>query len=144
MNVNSFFICYTRPMNEFRLFYEGLAQPAFAPAPEVFGIAWSIIYPLIAIAGIYLLVQTIRGNVSVGVFGFYIANLFFNLLFTPLELEFGLLVGSINILLMLGTLVYLEARLWSKLPIAFWLLVPYLLWGTFATVLQVTLLFLNI
>jgi len=138
-----FIFCYTEPMNDFRIFYESLTLPSFAPAPEVFGIAWAIIYPLIIIAGVYILIQAIRGRVSPLLFGIFVVNLFFNLLFTPLELEFGLLVGTINILLVLGTLVYLEAKLWHKLPLAFWLLMPYLLWGAFATVLQLTILFLN-
>ncbi|MEX2369321.1 MAG: TspO/MBR family protein [Candidatus Paceibacterota bacterium] len=135
--------CYNGFMNEFRLFYESLTLPSFAPAPEVFGIAWAIVYPLIIIAGVYILVQAIRGRVSPWLFGIFVVNLFFNLLFTPLELEFGLFVGAIDILLVLGTLVYLEVKLWHKLPLAFWLLVPYLLWGAFATVLQLAILFLN-
>lgn len=130
-------------MNEFRIFYENLAQPSFAPAPELFGIAWGIIYPLIAIAGVYILVQAIRKQLPVSLFGVYLANLFFNLLFTPLELSFGLWVGTIDILLVLGTLAYLQWKLFSRSVLAFSLLLPYLLWVSFATVLQISLLFLN-
>lgn len=130
-------------MNEFRLFYEGLVQPSFAPAPEVFGIAWGIIYPLIAAAVVIIIIQAIRGSIPVWVTGILMANIFFNLLFTPLELSYGLGVGTIVILLVLGTLLYLEILLWRYSQPAFWLLMPYLLWGTFATVLQISLLLLN-
>lgn len=131
-------------MNEFRTFYEGLAQPGFAPPPEVFGVAWSIIYPLIIIAGIYILTQAIRRKLPVWLFGVYVLNFFFNLLFTPLELEFGLLVGTVDILLVLVTLIWLELGLWKRSALSFTLLLPYLLWVSFAVVLQLALLFLNI
>lgn len=130
-------------MNEFRIFYESLNQPSFAPAPEVFGIAWGIIYPLIAIAGIIIFIQAIRNHIPVWLTGLFIANIFLNLLFTPLELSYGLLVGTIMILLVLSTLIALEWKLWSRSKSAFWLLLPYLLWGTFATVLQIDLLIRN-
>lgn len=131
-------------MNEFRLFYENLIQPSFAPAPEVFGIAWSVIYPLIIIAGVYILIEAVRRNLPVWLFGMYVLNLFFNLLFTPLELEFGLLIGTVDILLVLTTLIWLEVGLWKSSSLSFSLLLPYLLWMIFAVVLQLTLLFLNI
>lgn len=130
-------------MNEFRTFYESLTQPGFAPAPEVFGLAWSIIYPLIVVAGIYIFLQAIKGRIPAWLTGVFIANLFFNLLFTPFELSFGLLAGTIIILAVVVTLVYLEWQLWFHSQLAFWLLLPYLLWVSFATVLQITLLFLN-
>lgn len=114
-------------MNEFRLFYEGLVQPSFAPAPEVFGIAWGIIYPLIAITAVIIFIQAIRGKIPVWITGVFIANVFFNLLFTSLELVYGLGVGTVVILLVLGTLLYLEILLWKYSQPAFWLLMPYLL-----------------
>lgn len=130
-------------MNEFRTFYEGLALPWFAPAPEVFGIAWGIIYPLIAIAAVIIFIQAIRGKIPAWITGVFIANIFFNLLFTPVQLVYGLAGATVVILLVLATLLYLQIILWRNSQLAFWLLTPYLLWGTFATILQISLLVLN-
>jgi tryptophan-rich sensory protein len=74
----------------------------------------------------------------------FILNLVFNFAFTPIQ--FGLknnAIAAIDILLVVGTL------LWSMLviyPYVSWITyiqIPYLLWGSFATVLQLTITFLN-
>jgi benzodiazapine receptor len=74
-------------------------------------------------------------------------NLFFNLIFTPIQ--FGLknnLLASIDILLVVATLVWAFYTLWHAAPELRWIVyvnIPYLLWGTFATCLQLTITFLN-
>lgn len=105
--------------------------------------AWAIIYPLIIAAGVYLLVRSIQGRLPAWLFGVYLLNIFFNLLFTPLEWEFGLAVGTVVIFLVLGTLGYLLYRLYGRGWVIFSLLLPYFLWVSFATLLQVSLLILN-
>ncbi len=75
-------------------------------------------------------------------------NLIFNFAFTPIQ--FGLknnLLASIDILLVLGTLVWALLSVWhsaSELRWVAYINIPYLLWVSFATVLQLTILFLNL
>jgi hypothetical protein len=57
--------------------------------------------------------------------------------------EFGLAVGTVVIFLVLGTLGYLLYRLYGRGWVIFSLLLPYFLWVSFATLLQVSLLILN-
>lgn len=130
-------------MDTFRLFYTELTKPEFAPPPEVFGVVWSVIYPLIILAGIGLVIYAICGRVSPWLVGLFVANIIANLLFTPLELQFGLWAGTVDILIVLGTLLYLEYKIVSRSLLLFALLVPYTIWVSFATVLQVSLLVLN-
>ena len=74
----------------------------------------------------------------------FILNIIFNLAFTPIQ--FGLqnnLLAAIDILLVLGTLIW---ALIAIFPYASWITyanIPYLLWVTFATVLQLTIMYLN-
>lgn len=74
-------------------------------------------------------------------------NLVFNFAFTPIQ--FGLknnLLASIDILLVVGTLVWALYALWHVSPELRWVVyanIPYLLWGTFATCLQLTITHLN-
>jgi tryptophan-rich sensory protein len=74
-------------------------------------------------------------------------NLFFNFIFTPIQ--FGLknnLLASLDILLVVGTLVWAFYALWYAAPELRWVVyanIPYLLWGTFATCLQLTITYLN-
>lgn len=75
-------------------------------------------------------------------------NLVFNFIFTPIQ--FGLknnLLAAIDILLVLGTLIWALYALWhAVLPELRWIVyvnIPYLLWVSFATVLQITITYLN-
>jgi len=77
----------------------------------------------------------------------FVLNLIFNFAFTPIQ--FGLknnLLALIDILLVIGTLIWALVLLWSAVPELRWVVyanIPYLLWGTFATVLQLTITLLN-
>jgi benzodiazapine receptor len=74
-------------------------------------------------------------------------NLVFNFSFT--YFQFGLknnLLASIDILLVVGTLIWALIAIWYASPELRWVVyanIPYLLWGTFATVLQLTITYLN-
>jgi tryptophan-rich sensory protein len=83
-------------------------------------------------------------------------NLIFNFAFTPIQ--FGLknnLLASIDILLILGTLIWalialytfgLKFHIETGGPTFAWIIyanIPYLLWVSFATCLQLTITYLN-
>lgn len=74
----------------------------------------------------------------------FMLNLIFNFAFTPIQ--FGLqnnLLAAVDILLVLGTLVWAMIVIF---PYGYWLTyiqIPYLLWVSFATVLQLTITYLN-
>lgn len=71
-------------------------------------------------------------------------NLTFNFAFTPLQ--FGLrnnLLASIDILLVVATLVWAFIAVWPHLRWVSIVNVPYLLWGLFATALQLSITYLN-
>jgi benzodiazapine receptor len=74
----------------------------------------------------------------------FILNLIFNFSFTPLQ--FGLknnLLAAIDILLVLGTLIWAMAVVYPHLQWVAYIQIPYLLWVCFATILQLTVTFLN-
>jgi tryptophan-rich sensory protein len=131
-------------MQDYSTYYASIEKPFFAPEPWVFGLAWSIIYPLIIIALLLTLYRWWQGRVSQIVLAVFGINVLANLAFTPLQLNFPEApYATIDILVVLGTLVYLQWYFWQHDRVVFWLLVPYLLWGAFATVLQVTIFILN-
>ena len=131
-------------MQDYSTYYAAIDKPFFAPEPWVFGFAWSIIYPLIIIAFLITLYHWWQGrvhNVVLAVFGI---NLVANVTFTPLQLNYPQAPwATIDILIVLGTLIYLQWYFWPQHRLIFWILLPYLLWGAFATVLQVTIYILN-
>ena len=74
----------------------------------------------------------------------FILNLIFNFAFTPLQ--FGLknkLLAGVYSLLVLGTLIWAMIAIYPHLKWITYVQIPYLLWVSFATVLQLTITFLN-
>jgi tryptophan-rich sensory protein len=126
------------------LYYASIAKPFFAPPPWVFGLAWGIIYPLIAVAFIYLLYLFFTKRVPSFLVWLFVLNGVANLAFTPLQL--GLqspFLATLDIYLILITLIIFQYKIISYSKTIFILLVPYLLWGAFATILQSVIVFIN-
>jgi tryptophan-rich sensory protein len=74
-------------------------------------------------------------------------NLIFNFAFTPIQFGFkNNLLAAVDILLVLGTLIWSFYAIWHVAPELHWVVyanILYLLWVTFATCLQLTITFLN-
>ncbi len=71
-------------------------------------------------------------------------NLIFNFLFTTLQ--FGLKnnwLASIDIILILGTIIWSMIVIFPNAQWISYIQIPYLIWVTFATVLQLNITYLN-
>jgi benzodiazapine receptor len=70
--------------------------------------------------------------------------LIFNFAFTPIQ--FGLknnMLATVDIILVVATLVWAFVVIWPHMRFVVYANIPYLLWGSFATVLQLTITYLN-
>lgn len=124
--------------------YQNLIKPTWAPPSWLFGPVWSILYTIIAITFIYVGVLFSKGKIPFIVLLPFILNLIFNFAFTPIQ--FGLknnLLASVDILLILGTLIWALVAIWPYAKIIALANIPYLLWVTFASILQITITVLN-
>ncbi|MBG6071541.1 MULTISPECIES: TspO/MBR family protein [unclassified Polaromonas] len=124
--------------------YAQLVKPFFAPPAWVFGPVWSVLYVVIAISFGFVLFQTIKRRLPFAVLLPFILNLLFNAAYTPIQ--FGLrnnLLASIDIVLVLGTLVWAMRVIWGRARWVALVNIPYLLWVGFATVLQLSITWLN-
>ncbi len=137
-------------MNNETFEYSQLIRPEWAPPSWLFGPVWTVLYIIIAITFIYVFVKIWQGQWPKRLLWPFILNLVFNFAFTPIQ--FGLknnFLAAADVLLVLGTLVWAMAAVWglrAKWPQARWIvyaLIPYLLWVSFATVLQLTITYLN-
>lgn len=132
-------------MQNYADWYQALEKPFFAPPEWLFGVAWGAIYPLIFIALILVVARYTKGYVEKTTLWLFFFNLIFNFAFSPIQFTLqNNILAAADILFVLGTLALLERRLWRESRVAFWLLVPYLLWGSFATILQLTITLMNI
>ena len=131
-------------MNDTLSWYQTLQKPSWSPADNVFGIVWGLLYPIIIAVNIYILQLVIRGRLDWRLALPFWLNLFFNLIFTPIQ--FGLknnLLATVDILLILGTIIWAMITIWPQyrwITLAF---TPYLLWVIIATVLQCSITWLN-
>ena len=117
-----------------------LDLPSWAPPSWLFGVAWSIIYPLFIAATVVVAVMVVRKRAPRKLLVLLLVNWAANLAFTPVQLGLEpLWPASVVILIVLGSLVWFQVHAWKKARTAFWLLAPYLAWGLFAAVLQLTI-----
>jgi translocator protein len=124
--------------------YAALQKPSFAPPASWFGPVWAVLYVVIAISFGYVLVQCLRRRLPWAVFVPFGLNLLFNAAYTPIQ--FGLrnnLLASVDILLVLATLVWAMAVVWPRVRWVALVNIPYLLWVSFATLLQLSITWLN-
>ncbi len=124
--------------------YQSLIKPSWAPPAWIFGLVWTFLYIIIAASFGYAGYLFAKGRISFLILLPFILNLIFNLAFTPIQ--FGLqnnLLAAADILLVLGTLIWALVAIW---PHARWVAlanIPYLLWVIFATILQLTITWMN-
>lgn len=127
--------------------YSQLIKPTWAPPSWLFGPVWTVLYVIIAVTYGTVFYKAFTGKLSWMVALPFALNLIFNLAFTPIQ--FGLknnLLAALDILLVVGTLIWALVAVWRASPDLRWVVyanIPYLLWGTFATVLQMSITFLN-
>ena len=124
--------------------YSQLIKPSWAPPSWLFGPVWSVLYILIAISFFYVFYRAYRKKLPAKVALPFALNLIGNFAFTPLQ--FGLtnnLLAAIDIIFVLITLIWAMVRIYPRVRWVAYIQIPYLLWVSFATILQLTITILN-
>ncbi len=124
--------------------YAQLIKPAWAPPAWLFGPVWSFLYILIIISFGTVLIRVMNKQYLPLLALPFALNLILNMAFTPLQFSLrSNLLASLDILLVLGTLVWAMVAIYPYTPWIAYIQIPYLLWVSFATVLQLTITVLN-
>jgi translocator protein len=124
--------------------YSHLIKPNWSPPSWLFGPVWTILYILIVISFGKVFLLAGQKQILFVVALPFLLNLIFNFAFTPIQ--FGLknnLLASMDILLILATLIWAMAAIYSHVGWITYIQIPYLLWVSFATLLQITITYLN-
>lgn len=124
--------------------YSQLIKPIWAPPGWLFGPVWSVLYVLIFISFGKVFIMAWQKQISFIIILPFILNLVFNFAFTPLQ--FGLknnLLSAVDVLLVLSTLIWAMAAIYPYSKWITYIQIPYLLWVSFATILQLTITYLN-
>ena len=125
--------------------YSQLVKPSWAPPAWLFGPVWTVLYILIAVSFGKVLLMAWQKQIALMVALPFILNLVFNFAFT--SIQFGLrnnLLAAADILLVLATLIWAMAAIYPHARWIAYIQIPYLLWVAFATVLQLSITYLNL
>ena len=131
-------------MNNQTTWYLDLIKPTWAPPGWLFGPVWSVLYIIIFVSFGFIFYKVWQGELPKLLALPFALNLIFNFAFTPIQ--FGLksnTLAALDIILVLITLIW---ALYLIYPYFKWVAIvniPYLLWVCFATVLQLTITYLN-
>jgi tryptophan-rich sensory protein len=126
------------------VWYQNLILPDWTPSASVFGPLWLILYLLIALAGAALWNHR-RSKWGKRAFIFWVAQLIFNFLWAICFFYFqNSLLGAIDISILVA-LIFLTVTFSFLSPAksAGWLMLPYLLWIMFATLINWSIVYLN-
>lgn len=127
-------------------YYQTLIKPSWSPPAWIFGPVWTLLYAIIALSfGKVFYRAFIKKNLSWVVALPFVLNLIFNFSFT--YFQFGLqnnILAAIDVVLVLATLIWAMVVVWPHMRWVTYANIPYFLWVSFATVLQLTITFLNI
>jgi len=124
--------------------YSQLKKPTWAPPSWLFGPVWTVLYLLIFVSFGKVFLMSFGGQISFLIVLPFILNLFFNFIFT--SIQFGLknnLLAALDISLVLGTLIWAIVAIFPYGNWISYIQIPYLLWVSFATILQFTVTYLN-
>lgn len=124
-------------------FYMELVRPAWAPPPSVFGPVWTVLYILMALAA-WLVWRTRNFRGAQTALILFLIQLILNALWTWLFFvwNMGALAFAEIVLLWICIAATLIA-FWRVRPMAGVLLIPYLLWVSFAVMLSYSVWQLN-
>ena len=124
--------------------YQQLIRPSWAPPSWLFGPVWTVLYIGIAISFGMVFYLVLKKRIPQHVALPFVLNVFFNIIFTPIQ--FGLknnILAAVDILCVLVTLVWAMTAIYPHRKWIAYMQVPDVLWVSFATILQLTVTFLN-
>ena len=124
--------------------YDSLIKPAWTPDPATIGLVWQILYPIIFATFGFVFIQAFRKKVPWKTALPFAVNLAANLAFTPLQFGLrSLLLAAADILVVWVTIVWMIFAIWRHYRWVALAQIPYLVWVTVATVLQLSISWSN-
>lgn len=131
-------------MNSTRTWYQNLKKPCWAPPGWLFSPVWTVLYILIIISFGSVFYDTYTGDLPYMVAIPFALNLLFNLIFPPIQFRLqNNYLSSADVLIILITLIWSMSVIFPYQPWIMWINVPYLLWVSFATILQLAVSYMN-
>lgn len=124
--------------------YQKLEQPSFAPPGWIFPVVWTILFILMGIASYRVYNKGLQNPDVKSALVFYVAQLSVNFFWTIFFFGFGWRGFAFLWLILLWILIIITTVKFYKIDkVAGYLLIPYLLWVSFAGLLNYSIWQLN-
>lgn len=126
------------------IWYDTIVKPSWNPPGYLFGPVWTVLYLLMAISLWIIWKSNAYEPMKQEAMLFFASQLFFNFWWTILFFKLHCpLCAFIEILIMIVLIIYTIYKFSGISKTAAWLLVPYISWVCFATILNYKLWALN-
>jgi len=125
------------------VWYDSIQKPDWNPPAWVFGPVWTILYTMMGVA-VWLVWKNYRFTKGKAALSAFLIQLFLNGLWS--HIFFGLQEPGwafLEIILLLTAIIITTILFFEKNRVAGWLMIPYILWVSFATVLNGAIWWLN-
>jgi len=124
--------------------YAGLAKPPFNPPTWVFAPVWTILYAMMGLSAYLVYEKGPRRKDVRMALAVFAGQLVLNALWSIVFFGAQQILGAAVLIVVLWAMILATIRLFSRISrAAAYLLVPYILWVSFATVLNISLYVLN-
>ncbi len=134
-------------VSEIKNWYLQLNKPSFNPPNWLFGPAWSTLYTFMGIAFALIWDRLEKANtklLSANAIRFFLIQFVLNLLWSSIFFSLHLIAFALIEMLVLWVFILLTILHFYKInKFAGIILIPYILWVSFATLLTASILYLN-
>ena len=120
--------------------YSQIILPVFNPPSWVFAPIWTILYIVMSIAVWRVWIKYFDKKIL----KIYFVHLFFNSTWSIVFFGFHQIgLALLNLVIILGFIFYLMNIYFYKNKVSFYLMIPYLLWSSYALILNCSIFLLN-
>tara|TARA_B100000780_G_C20936131_1_gene373241 strand:- start:14 stop:478 length:465 start_codon:yes stop_codon:yes gene_type:complete len=120
--------------------YSEIILPSFNPPSWVFAPVWTVLYIMMSIAIWKVWVNSFDSKVL----KLYFIHLFFNAIWSVIFFGFHQIgLALINLIIILGLIIMLMKVYLKINKVSYYLMLPYLLWSSYAFILNVFIFILN-
>jgi len=124
--------------------YAGLVKPSFNPPGWIFGPVWTALYAMMGVAAWLVYDKGFKRPEVRKALTVFAVQLVLNTLWSIVFFGAHQILGAVIVIILLWAMILWTILLFRKISkAAAWLLVPYILWVSFATILTVTINALN-
>lgn len=124
--------------------YAALNKPSFNPPNWLFGPVWTILYLMMGISLFIIWKEDLKNKVVKSAFTVFMIQLFLNTIWSIVFFGMQSISGGLIIIVLLWIMILITILKFMKISrVAGILLIPYLLWVSFATFLNFSIFKLN-